>query len=171
MTTTIHSPVRADLRLREEVLRLIRALDWRGALKRMEQSNSPPDPVLFDALGSLFSRINDQERALAAFDRAVTLAPGNAHFIFNRATVYRFLGRLEEAEADYDRVIALKGTDYEAYQNRSELRTQSAGRNHIAELEAVVAKGIADWSGYVQVRYALAKENEDLGATRRPSNT
>jgi tetratricopeptide (TPR) repeat protein len=100
---------------------------------------------------------------LAAFDRAVALAPGNAHFIFNRATVYRFLGRLEEAEADYDRVIALKGTDYEAYQNRSELRTQAADRNHIAELEAVIAKGIADWTGYVQIQYALAKENEDLG--------
>lgn len=163
MTTTLRSPVPADPRLREEVLRLIRAQDWRGALKRMEQSQSPPDPVLFDALGSLFSRMNDQDRALAAFDRAVTLAPGNAHFIFNRATVYRFLGRQEEAEADYDRVIALKGTDYEAYQNRSELRTQSADKNHIAELEAVVARGIADWNGYVQVQYALAKENEDLG--------
>ena len=127
------------------------------------QLEAPPDPVLYDALGSLFSRANDQQRALSAYDRAVTLAPNNPHFIFNRATVYRFLGLLAEAEADYDRVIALKPADYEAYANRSELRTQSVDANHIGELEALVAQGISDWRGDVQVRYALAKEYEDIG--------
>jgi len=127
------------------------------------QLKAPPDPVLHDALGSLFSRANDQQRALSAYDRAVTLAPNNPHFIFNRATVYRFLGQLAEAEADYDRVIALNPADYEAYGNRSELRTQSIDANHIGELEALIAKGIPEWQGYVQVRYALAKEYEDVG--------
>jgi len=127
------------------------------------QLKAPPDPVLHDALGSLFSRANDQQRALSAYDRAVTLAPNNPHFIFNRAAVYRFLGRLAEAEADYDRVIALRPADYEAYQNRSELRPQSADANHIGELEALIAQGISDWRGEVQVRYALAKEYEDIG--------
>jgi tetratricopeptide (TPR) repeat protein len=127
------------------------------------QLKAPPDPVLYDALGSLFSRANDQQRALSAYDRAVTLAPDNPHFIFNRATVYRFLGRLAEAEADYDRVIAIKPADHEAYANRSELRTQSVDANHIGELEALIAQGIADWRGDVQVRYALAKEYEDIG--------
>jgi len=127
------------------------------------QLKAPADPVLYDALGSLFSRANDQQRALSAYERAVTLAPNNPHFIFNRATVYRFLGQLAEAEADYDRVIALKPADYEAYANRSELRTQSVDANHIDELEALIAQGIAEWRGDVQIRYALAKEYEDIG--------
>jgi tetratricopeptide (TPR) repeat protein len=127
------------------------------------QLNAPPDPVLLDAIGSLFSHATYQQRALAAYDRAVMLAPNNPHFIFNRATVYRFLGHLAEAEADYDRVIALKPADYEAYKNRSELRTQSVGANHIGELETLVARGITDWRGDVQIRYALAKEYEDIG--------
>jgi tetratricopeptide (TPR) repeat protein len=189
--------------LRREILRLIQAKNWQGAMDCIDQalkaapddaklhfgraqcllalghpaeaceaaaaaqSGASTDPLLLDAIGTLFSRANDQPRALAAYERAVSLAPGSPHYIFNRATVYRFLGRLTEAEADYDRVIALKATDYEAYTNRSELRTQSADANHIDELESLIARGIADWRGEVQIRYALAKEYEDIGQYRQ----
>jgi tetratricopeptide (TPR) repeat protein len=121
------------------------------------------DPAIWDAAGTLYSYGNDQKRALAAYDRAVALAPRNPQFLYNRATVHRFLGFLGESEADYDRVIALKPTDFEAYKNRTDLRTQTAERNHIAALETLVSHPIADWRGEVQVRYALAKEYEDLG--------
>ncbi len=130
------------------------------------QRSAAADPVLWDAIGTLYSRGNDQQRALAAYDQAVALAPGNAHFLFNRAAVRRFLGALAQAEADYDRVIALKPADYEAYKNRSDLRTQTPERNHIAELESLVARQ-PDWRAAVQLHYALAKEYEDLGDYRR----
>ena len=125
------------------------------------------DPLLLDAVGSFFSFAGDQHTALEAFEQAATLAPDNAHFIFNRATVRRFLGQLAAAEADYDRVIALRPADFEAYKNRSDLRTQTADRNHVAELEALVARGFADWRSEVQIRYSLAKEYEDLGDYRK----
>jgi len=125
------------------------------------------DPLLLDALGSFFSFMGDQHTALKAFEQAATLAPDNAHFIFNRATVRRFLGRLTDAEADYDRVIALRPADFEAYKNRSDLRTQTADRNHVAELERLAARGFADWRSEVQIRYTLAKEYEDLGDYRK----
>ena len=125
------------------------------------------DPLLLDALGSFFSFAGDQHTALEAFEQAAALAPDNAHFIFNRATVRRFLGQLAAAEADYDRVIALRPADFEAYKNRSDLRTQTADRNHVAELEGVVARGFADWRSEVQIRYTLAKEYEDLGDYRK----
>ncbi|HEY4446577.1 MAG TPA: sulfotransferase, partial [Steroidobacteraceae bacterium] len=155
---------------------LIKRAQYLLALGRLPESceaaaaallNAPPDPVLLDAIGNLFSRAGDQRRALAAYGRAVALAPNTPHFIFNRATVYRFLGQLVEAEADYDRVIALNPADYEAYTNRSELRAQSVDANHIGELEALIARGISDWRGEVQVRYALAKEYEDVGAYQK----
>jgi tetratricopeptide (TPR) repeat protein len=121
------------------------------------------DPGILDSAGTLYSFGNDQQRALAAYDRAVALSPRNPQFLYNRATVRRFLGALGDAEEDYDKVIALKPTDFEAYNNRSNLRIQTAEHNHIRELETVLSRPIADWQGEVQVRYALAKEYEDLG--------
>jgi tetratricopeptide (TPR) repeat protein len=122
--------------------------------------------VLLDAVGTVFSRAGDQERALAAFDAAASLAPDNAHYLFNRAAVRRFLGQLSEAEQDYDRVIELRPTDFEAQHNRSGLRAQSAERNHLSTLKAALGAVGADRRGEVLLRYAIAKEYEDLGAYR-----
>lgn len=127
------------------------------------ESLAPNDAQLADATGSIYSFCGDQPHALRAYERAVSLAPGSAPFLFNRATVRRFLGQLAGAEADYDRVIALRPDDYEAYKNRSDLRTQSLERHHLAELERLVARGVPDWRGEVQLRHALAKEYEDVG--------
>lgn len=125
------------------------------------------DPAVLDAIGNIFTRAGEQACALAAFERAIALAPNEPHFVFNRATVRRFLGDLEGAEQDYDRVIALEPTDCEAYLNRSELRVQSPEHNHIRELEARLDSGHLDWSGEVRLRYALAKECEDVGQYAR----
>ena len=127
------------------------------------QGVAAKEPVLLDAIGGVFNLANDQERALAAYDAAVALAPDNPHFLFNRAAVRRFVGQFAAAESDYDRAIALRPDDHEAYLNRSALRTQTAERNHVAQLQALLVKPPADWRGEVQLRFALAKEYEDLG--------
>ena len=126
------------------------------------QSHASRDAATLDAIGNLFARAGDQPRALAAFEQAIALAPDEPHFLFNRATVRRFLGNLEEAERDYDRVIRHRPDDYDAYLNRSELRAQTPDRNHTAELEARLSLA-RDWRGKVALRHALAKEYEDLG--------
>jgi len=114
-------------------------------------------------LGDLWSVLADYPAAEASYTRAIELAPSEARFWFNRAAVRRFLGQIEAAEADYDGVIALSPTDAQAYLNRSELRPQTPARNHIAELERALAAGSAHWTREVPLRYALAKEYEDLG--------
>jgi tetratricopeptide (TPR) repeat protein len=126
------------------------------------ERHAPIDPDMWDAIGTVRSYANDQQRALAAYDRAVALAPKNPQYSYNRAFVRRFLGDLGGAEADYDRVIAMKPLDYEAYLNRSELRVQTAARNHVTQLEALAGQEIADWRGAAQIRFALAKEYEVL---------
>jgi len=148
------------------LLALNRRQEAAAAVAEVER-RAPSDPSIWGAIGTVRSYLNDQQRAHAAYDRAVALAPQNPNFIYNRASVRRFLGDLEGAEADYDRVIALRPQDFEAYVNRSELRVQTAARNHVQELEAVAARSVADWRGEVQIRFALAKEYEDLGEYRK----
>lgn len=143
-----------------------------SAQRRMQESvaaaasaelSAAKDPPVLDAIGSFFSSIGEHQRAFDAYSRAIALAPSRALYYFNRATVSRFLGRIEAAEADYDRVIELRPDDHEAYSNRSELRRQTPQRNHIETMERLVEAGITQWRGEVQIRYALAKEHEDLG--------
>jgi tetratricopeptide (TPR) repeat protein len=144
------------------LLALGRAEQAREAVNSAQRS-TPADPFLLDAIGTLFNQTNEQALALAAYERAIALAPKEPHFTFNRASVRRFLGDLEGAEQDYDRVIALKPDDYEAYLNRSELRTQTRERNHVQQLQRLLAARIPHWRGEVALQFAIAKEYEDLG--------
>jgi len=120
------------------------------------------DAQLLDAIGSFYNSVGEHQKASDVYSRAIRLDPSQALFWFNRATVRRFLGEISAAEEDYDRVIALRPDDYEAYSNRSDLRKQTPERNHIEAMEKLLAPGIAQWRGEVQLRHALAKEYEDL---------
>jgi Flp pilus assembly protein TadD len=125
------------------------------------------DAAAYQALGNFYTAADEHHEALRWFTRAVALAPQSPVCRFNRATLLRIVGELEEAEAEYDRVIALEPHEYEAYYNRADLRRQSPERNHLAELEALLERGIRHPRGEVLMRYALAKELEDLGAYPR----
>ena len=114
-------------------------------------------------LGDFSSVADDYSSALAAYDQAIALAPARARYWFNRAAVRRFLGELELAERDYDTALKLDPADGEAWLNRSDLRVQSPERNHLPQLEAALSSGPADWRYRVPLRYALAKEYEDVG--------
>jgi hypothetical protein len=148
----------------------LRALRRQGEAREIANTVRPllnDDAAALDLLGTFYSLSGDQHQALEAYDRALQIAPRNIPITFNRATVRRFLGQLAAAEADYDNVIAARPNDYESYKNRSDLRTQTRERNHVVELERILAGGIGDWRGEVQIRHALAKELEDLGEYER----
>jgi tetratricopeptide (TPR) repeat protein len=120
------------------------------------------DASLLDAIGSFYNSAGEHGRAFDAYSKAIAADSSRAVYWFNRATVRRFLGQLAEAEADYDRAIQLRPDDHEAYVNRSELRKQTPASNHIDAMERLLARGIPQWRGEMQIRHALAKEYEDL---------
>lgn len=114
-------------------------------------------------LGDCLSRLERHAEAHVAYDRAIALQPRVANHWFNRASVRRFLGRLVEAESDYDQCLALDPDDTQACLNRADLRVQTAERHHVDQLEGLLARGGWRWEREVPLRYALAKELEDLG--------
>ena len=121
------------------------------------------NPRALAALGLFYSAADEHFLSLATYDRACREAPDDAWLLFSRAVLRKNVGQLEEAEADYDRVIDLDPKNYESYTNRANLRTQTPERNHVAQLEALLGRGDADAEGQVQLSYALAKEYADLG--------
>ncbi len=120
------------------------------------------DPVLHSQLGSLLHHLGDNARALVHYTKAIELDASNAEHYFNRAAVQRYFGNIDGAEAGFDKAIELKPEEFEAYNGRANLRTQTRERNHIAQLKEVIARTRSP-AGLVQLHYALAKELEDIG--------
>ncbi len=156
-------------------LRLARALRAARCWPEIEAAVESARGVADDAaawtlIGDFCTQLEDYPRAGAAYDEAARRAPTNARILYNRAAVRRFLGELETAERDYDRVIELDPRDSEAWLNRTRLRAQTPDRNHIPELEQLLGRGLDSWQREVPIRFALAKEYEDIGEYRQSWN-
>ena len=119
------------------------------------------------ALGMLLTQLGQREKAVALYQKATQLEPDESRHFYNLACLQRSLGDLSPAEHNFDTAIRLNAADYESYKIRSDLRKQTAEQNHVAELEQLLANGIDEDRGRVQLCYALAKELEDLGDSER----
>jgi tetratricopeptide (TPR) repeat protein len=91
------------------------------------------------------------------------LDPNDPQAIYNAALSRLALGELDAAEALFGRVIALNPSDFDAWLNRSTLRRQTTGANHVAALRALLERLPDGHEGSVPLHHALAKELEDLG--------
>ena len=114
-------------------------------------------------VASLYVRLEEHERAAEFYRRAIEREPTNAKHRFSLAATYRFMGLLSEAEQACDEALELDSTEYETYLIRSDLRKQTRERNHVGQMEAVLARGTASYMGEAMLCHALAKECEDLG--------
>ncbi|AKS40558.1 tetratricopeptide repeat-containing sulfotransferase family protein [Wenzhouxiangella marina] len=132
------------------------------ALAESALEGAGDDYWLLDTLGNVFSLVGEQARALELFERAHALAPEQPTGIYNLATSLRFHGRIDEAEALFERLIELRPDDHEAVHSRSVLRRQSESSNHIDELRARLSR-CPPWPAACHYAYALGKEYEDLG--------
>ena len=113
-------------------------------------------------LGTLYSLCGRHEQALACFRTAAQREPRNGEFLYNLATAQRALGDLAAAEDACTQAIAVNPDDCQAHYLRSDLRTQTAERNHVGELRALLGRRIPDPEQRTLVHYALGKECEDL---------
>lgn len=126
------------------------------------EANAGSDALIWSDIGNAYHVCGKLAKAKHAFERALDLDPGNPAFEYNLATSCKFSGEFEKAEELANSVIAKTPDDWGVYEFRSGLRTQTRDQNHIAELTALLDRGVNDSRGEVKVAYALAKEYEDL---------
>lgn len=141
--------------------------DLAGALKTLRRSEFESlgsiNTAILSQLGYLHTLCESHERALEIYENILLRDPKVPENLFNCAAANRAMGNLERAEALYDCALELNPQDWEAYKNRSDLRRQSADKNHIHELEALLASEDLPDFAKIQLSFALAKELEDLG--------
>jgi tetratricopeptide (TPR) repeat protein len=119
-------------------------------------------PAALDALGAIFGLLGLHARALELFRRAVAARSDVPQYLFNLAATERMTGMLDAAEAHCDAAIARDHAYGLAHYLRSDLRIQTVDRNHIQEMEHLLSARKLGSSGEVMLRFALAKEYEDL---------
>ena len=151
--------------LLQRVQCLMAAGDTRGATQAATELRgiTADSAAGSSSLGMLFSRLQLYEQAGEQFRRASQLEPANGEHHYNLATVERFLGRHEAAEAAVSRCLELRPIDAEAHLLRSGLRTQTAAQNNVAELLRAYELTSDDARRRSTLCYALAKELEDIG--------
>ena len=102
-------------------------------------------------------------RALELVDLARARGERGPRLGLLRATLLVFAGRLDEAEAELEGVIALAPQFASAHWTLSKLRTWTPGRNHIDRLRKRVAATPTLDPGVPYLWFALYKEYEDCG--------
>jgi Tfp pilus assembly protein PilF len=116
-----------------------------------------------DALAHVSITLGQPQRANALYRRAVEFAPLNARLWYNLASSDRSLGKMIEAAAACERSITLDRQSFQSYMLRSDLHVQTAGANHVAELQSLILEHANSPRALIALGYVLGKEFDDLG--------
>lgn len=129
-----------------------------AALELSQQHNG----AALRRIAESYAQLGAHTEADRCAQAAHALQPDDPGGQFQAASCALAMGRLHEAEALLDDLLARHPGDLDAAYNRATLRRQTPERNHIAGLEAARAR-IGDAKAPPALWYALAKEYEDLG--------
>jgi tetratricopeptide (TPR) repeat protein len=143
--------------------RIAEALTDAHQLER-ERSN---DPSAIVQIGYCYTRTNRHKDAARCFERVRVLQPGNYAVLHNLAGSYVALGEPERAGRLYEELLRKEPRAYETYYTRGTLGRQTPEKNHVAEIERVLAVVPRGGAAEVPLCFALAKELEDLGEWKR----
>ena len=163
-TALTYAPNHALARLMdaEALVHLGRIEDACASLRRME-GEAKNDGTWLARIAEIYTHSGQFEKAAACAHQALEIMPDNASIRYNLASSLIAIGRLDDAEREFDQLIAQTPDDYDAYYNRASLRKQSIDQNHIDEIRDVLQTPVKSQMGIVQLEYALANELEDIG--------
>ncbi|WP_404482134.1 sulfotransferase [Novosphingobium sp. BL-52-GroH] len=124
---------------------------------------SPTDALTLDTIGCVLARLGDHEASVVPFAAAVAIEPGNPDFRYNLAAASGFTGRVDEARAHYEAILARDPGNARVHYALAILSRQTAQSNHVPRLQAALANAGKPEEA-LRIRYALAKELEDIGS-------
>lgn len=122
---------------------------------------APDDPLTLDTIGCVLARLGRHESSVAPFAAAVASEPDNLEYRYNLATANGFTGRADEARVHYEAILARDPGNARAHYALALLSRQTVTANHVPRLQAALAAARSPEDA-LRVRYALAKELEDL---------
>lgn len=122
----------------------------------------PDDALTFDTIGCVLARLGDHQASLAPFTAAVAIEPDNLEYRYNLAAASGFTGKVKEARAHYGLILAHDRGNARVHYALAILSRQTAQANHVPRMEAALAEAQRP-EDILRIRYALAKELEDIG--------
>ncbi|WP_404710279.1 aspartyl protease family protein [Sphingomonas sp. MMS24-J13] len=118
------------------------AVDEHGAaLDLTDKTGEPTGAAGYATRGAVLASKHDLDAALADFDKAVSMAPNEAHYVWQRAMVHLAKGQPLLAAADIDKTIALAPNDPDPRLARARMRL--AARDPAGALEDLKAADAA----------------------------
>ena len=122
-------------------------------------SNSP---LYLDLAGQCYVRLGFYEKAWPLFERARELQPGADSIQFNMAGCAVYLGRIDEARAIYEKLLAKNPAHQRNHYELAQLG-RSRDDRHVKQMLEVLRNASPDPARNIFLYYALGKELEDLG--------
>jgi tetratricopeptide (TPR) repeat protein len=131
-----------------------------AALKQVRRIE-PTDPAVLDLTGTVLNQLGEYEAAKAFFARVNTLAPGQAPYMMNLASVLVFLGEIDTAVGIFRDVLRREPRNAQCHWGLASA-VKAEDHSHVEQMRRLLEQ----YSGNLRARaflcYAIGKECEDL---------
>jgi tetratricopeptide (TPR) repeat protein len=130
-----------------------------GAVEKFNEmlQSDPSDILALNNRANAYVQLGDIQKALADFDRAISLDNRKNFLFFNRGIAHARTNQLNEAIADYTAALYLNPQDTRALTNRGNLYIKTAN----------LRAALADYDAALKIDPKLAKATYDRAQARR----
>lgn len=139
--------------------------DYDGAIAALRQACAlqPDLAIAWFNLGVMLTRCVRHAQAIEALQRAIALDPGHMSARALLGDTLRTEGRIEEATAEYRRVIAGQPWAGMAWWGLADLKTMRLAESDVEQMRSAIQDPRADDNDRVALGFALAKALDDHG--------
>jgi tetratricopeptide (TPR) repeat protein len=132
------------------------------SLARLLELHMKLGPGQLDLLSNAYNNSGMYEDARRLADAAVFADVRNPVFGYSRALALRHVGQLVEAEAEFERVIALAPDYAQAHYSLADVRRWTRSTHHIERLQSALRSARANSAPLAHLLFALFKEAHDI---------